>query len=245
MDVRDLINLEDVMEENSLGPNGALLYCMESLEVNFDWLVERIKSFDPESYFVFDFPGQVELFTNHESVFNLIHSLERHLHFRLVSIHLADSSHCKDPSRFISLALLTLQSMIKLECPQINLMSKFDKFMKIGDENEEENLPLSFYADCNDISLLISSSKSTQIPTRLSYLTKSIAEMIDDFGMVSFVPFAVEDKECMAFLMQEADKANGLIFGGLTAGNESILQTAMSSNNREEYLESMERKYIK
>ena len=242
LDVRDLIELEAVMEESSLGPNGALLYCMESLEVNFDWLKERIESFDPESYFVFDFPGQVELFTNHESVYNLIRSLERELHFRLVAIHLADSTHCKDPLRFISLAMLTLQSMVKLECPQINIMSKFDKFDS-SDISTDESLPLSFYADCQDISLLNVSNNT--MPSRLSRLTQAIAEMIDDFAMVSFIPLAVEDKECMAYLMQEADKANGLVFGALTAGNESILQTAMSTANREEYLESMERKYMK
>ena len=28
-DIRDLISLDDVMEEMDLGPNGALLYCME------------------------------------------------------------------------------------------------------------------------------------------------------------------------------------------------------------------------
>lgn len=230
------------MEKNSLGPNGALLYCMESLEVNFDWLKERIESFDPESYFVFDFPGQVELFTNHESVFNLIHALERQLHFRLVAVHLADSTHCKDPFRFISLAMITLQSMVRLECPQINIMSKFDKFNSLSMEESEESLPLSFYADCQDLSLLM---RPASIPQRYSSLTQAIAEMIDDFGMVSFIPLAVEDKECMAYFMQEADKANGLVFGALTSWNESILQTAMTMTNREEYLESMEKKYMK
>ena len=242
LDVRELMELESVMEETSLGPNGALLYCMESLEVNFDWLKEKIESFDSESYFVFDFPGQVELFTNHDSVYKLIHSLERQLNFRLVAVHLADSTHCKDPFRFISLAMITLQSMVKLECPQINVMSKFDKFDTAYVDGK--TLPLSFYADCQDISLLIDSKSRHVIPHRLTSLTRSIAEMIDDFGMVSFIPLAVEDKECVAFFMQEADKANGLVFGALTSGNESILQTAMTTVNREEYLESMERKYM-
>lgn len=30
------------MEEYNLGPNGAMLYCIEFLEANFDWLVERL-----------------------------------------------------------------------------------------------------------------------------------------------------------------------------------------------------------
>ena len=33
IDVRELVTLEDVMEEMSLGPNGGLLFCMEYLQV--------------------------------------------------------------------------------------------------------------------------------------------------------------------------------------------------------------------
>ena len=43
-DVRDLVTLEDVMEELQLGPNGGLLYCMEYLEENLDdWLGEQLQ----------------------------------------------------------------------------------------------------------------------------------------------------------------------------------------------------------
>lgn len=38
VDVRDLISLEDVMEEMNYGPNGGLVYCMEYLIDNIDWL---------------------------------------------------------------------------------------------------------------------------------------------------------------------------------------------------------------
>ncbi len=40
-DVRDLITLAEVMEELSLGPNGGLVYCMEYLLDNLDWLQAR------------------------------------------------------------------------------------------------------------------------------------------------------------------------------------------------------------
>lgn len=235
------------MKEFGLGPNGALLYCMEVLEINFDWLREELKKFDQESScFVFDLPGQVELFTNHQSVFNIIHKLEKEMHFRLTAVHLADSTHCKDPSRFVSLVMLTLQSMMRLECAQINVMSKFDKFYDsdLDCQDENDHLPLSFYADCQDFSLFLEKCP-TKMPPKLSALTRAISELIEDFGLVSFLPVAVEDKECMAFLMQEIDKANGMVFGGLTAGNESIIKTAMSLNNREDYIESMELKYNK
>ena len=37
-DIRELISLEDVMAEMKLGPNGGLIYCMEYLVDNIDWL---------------------------------------------------------------------------------------------------------------------------------------------------------------------------------------------------------------
>jgi hypothetical protein len=66
-----------VMEMFNLGPNGSLVYCMEYLEANLDWLVQRIlattrlgyesvgEGVEGErtafgcSYLIFDCPGQV------------------------------------------------------------------------------------------------------------------------------------------------------------------------------------------
>jgi GTPase SAR1 family protein len=38
IDIRDLISLDDVMQELSLGPNGGLVYCLEYLLLNMEWL---------------------------------------------------------------------------------------------------------------------------------------------------------------------------------------------------------------
>ena len=40
IDVRDLITVEDAMEEFKLGPNGAMLYCAEFMEANLQWLTD-------------------------------------------------------------------------------------------------------------------------------------------------------------------------------------------------------------
>lgn len=57
IDVMSLITVEDAMENLSLGPNGALMYCMEFLETNFDWLLQKIKA-SSANYFLFDCPGE-------------------------------------------------------------------------------------------------------------------------------------------------------------------------------------------
>ena len=47
VDIRELISIEDVMddEELHLGPNGGLVFCMEYLTENFEWLHENM---DPQ-----------------------------------------------------------------------------------------------------------------------------------------------------------------------------------------------------
>ena len=43
-DVRELISLDDAMEEMGFGPNGGLVYCMEYLVLhNSDWLEEQLE----------------------------------------------------------------------------------------------------------------------------------------------------------------------------------------------------------
>ena len=44
--IRELISLEDVMEELNLGPNGGLIYCMEHLEENLeDCLAKQLEDY--------------------------------------------------------------------------------------------------------------------------------------------------------------------------------------------------------
>ena len=159
VDISDLIRLEDVMEDEELGPNGGLIFCMEYLEKNLDWLEDRIRGVSVaaaevekgaseggasssaaaaagsqpdqktpcnQAYFIFDLPGQVELFINHESLKNIINRITKSLQMRFCAVHLVDSSHCTDPSRFISVLLLSLQAMLHLELPHINVLSKVD-----------------------------------------------------------------------------------------------------------------------
>lgn len=45
VNISDLITVEDVIKNLGLGPNGGLLYCMEYLESNQDWLLSKLKDF--------------------------------------------------------------------------------------------------------------------------------------------------------------------------------------------------------
>ena len=79
-DVRDLIQVEDVMEDDQLklGPNGSLVFCWEFLLENMDWLKRELQGGAPggggeegdeeneidDDYILFDCPGQIELYTH-------------------------------------------------------------------------------------------------------------------------------------------------------------------------------------
>lgn len=58
VDVSELIKHEEVMETTKLGPNGALVYCIEFLEKNIDWLIRKILNLK-DHYLLIDCPGQV------------------------------------------------------------------------------------------------------------------------------------------------------------------------------------------
>lgn len=55
VDISELVTLDDVMDGLKLGPNGGLLYCMEYVEANLDWLENNMKE-HLGCYFLFDSP---------------------------------------------------------------------------------------------------------------------------------------------------------------------------------------------
>lgn len=93
IDISDLITLSDVMDSLKLGPNGGLIYCMEFLEKNLDWLKTELDKVNGK-YLLFDCPGQVELYTHHNSVKNVLAKLQE-WDYRLTAVHLVDSHYCR------------------------------------------------------------------------------------------------------------------------------------------------------
>lgn len=76
IDVCDLVKVDDVMEARGLGPNGALVHCMEVLDENeSEWLEPQLSKLK-DTFVLIDMPGQVELYTQHRSVQSLLEKWE-------------------------------------------------------------------------------------------------------------------------------------------------------------------------
>ena len=147
LDIRDIISVTDVMEEVQLGPNGALVYCMEYfLENGLDWLQEQLDTLSDDDYVILDCPGQIELYTHIPVQRKLIDTLKMWgYEGSMVSVFCIDAGFLIDTSKFIAGSLLSLSAMIALELPHVTLLTKCD-LMK-----EEEIEKILNYGSASEI----------------------------------------------------------------------------------------------
>ncbi|KAF9445606.1 cytoplasmic protein [Macrolepiota fuliginosa MF-IS2] len=206
INISELITLKDVMNEYGLGPNGGMLYCMEYLEANYDWLEAKLNELGKDAYVLFDLPGQVELSTNHESVKRIVGKLVKS-GLRLAAVHLCDAHYITDATKYISVLLLSLRAMLHLELPHINVLSKIDLLKQYGDLD----FNLDFYAEVQDLSYL-ENSLSSSLPPKFAALNMAMISLVEDFNLVGFETLAVEDKNSMLNLTRAIDRATGYVF---------------------------------
>ncbi|XP_018611040.1 GPN-loop GTPase 3 [Scleropages formosus] len=197
-DIRELIQVDDVMEDDSLrfGPNGGLVFCMEYFANNFDWLEECLGHVD-DDYILFDCPGQIELYTHLPVMKQLVEKLQQ-WEFRVCGVFLVDSQFMVETFKFISGVLAALSAMTSLEIPQVNIMTKMDLLSHKAKKEIEKYLDPDMYSMMEDNALGLRSKKFKK-------LTKAICGLIDDYSMVRFLPFDRTDEEGMNIVLQHID----------------------------------------
>lgn len=241
VDISELISLEDVMSNLELGPNGGLLYCMEYLEANLDWLIEKLRGFSGK-YFVFDCPGQVELYTHHSSLRNIIEKLTSKEHdFRLTAMHLVDSHYCSEASKFVSVLLTSLATMLQINLPHVNVLSKMD----VAEQYGKFAFHLEYYTEVLDLEKLLLSEGDDPFWKRYKKLNEKLCSVIEDYSLVSFVPLNVQDKESMLNVVKQADKANGYCYGAVEERNvQKMLSAAIGAEYEFDRSAAVHEKYL-
>jgi hypothetical protein len=80
---------------------------------------------------------------------------------KLTVVQLMDALYCTDATKFISATLLGTTTMIRLELPTVNVLSKVDLLSSYG------TLPfqLDYYTECYDLQRLIPFLHSTNVPS--------------------------------------------------------------------------------
>lgn len=107
-----------------------MVFAIEQLERDRKWLFSKISSFSDEHFFIFDCPGQIELYSHHQSFQRICEALIKEFDFRLATVQLIDSYYCSDPSTFISVVLASLSTMLRLGLPHINVLRRSILFKK-------------------------------------------------------------------------------------------------------------------
>lgn len=197
VDVRELITLDDVAEELKYGPNGGLVYCMEFLVNNLEWLEEQLGSFE-EDYLIIDCPGQIELYTHFPIMQRVKDALVR-WGYAVCAVYIIDAQFVEDPSKFFSGTMSALAAMMQLEVPHINILSKMDLF------RQRNRRSINRYLEA-DTQLLLRDINEDTSP-KFHNLNRAIASLIDEYSMVGFIPLNLSSEQSINYVLSHIDTA--------------------------------------
>ena len=122
VDIREWISLDEVMQEYSLGPNGAQIVAADLMAVNIRKMMDVVNTYKTD-YALIDTPGQLELFAFRESSEVTVKAFGRD---DSMIVYLSDPSLCRSPNGFISAMTLGALVQFRLQLPMLNLLSKCD-----------------------------------------------------------------------------------------------------------------------
>ena len=166
---------------------------------NFFLSVNFILSGEGEDdYFIFDCPGQIELYTHIPIMRQLVLSLQQQ-DFRICGVFIVDAQFLVDASKFFSGVMAALSAMIQLEIPHVNIMSKMDLLDKQSQCIVENYL--------NPDAGLLLHDLNSKLPKKFKKLNKAIASLIDDYSLVSFVPMNIKEEDSVNDILVYIDNA--------------------------------------
>jgi GTPase SAR1 family protein len=122
LDVRDFISIENIMDEYSLGPNGALIMAADLIADMSEKLGEELDLISPDIVLV-DTPGQMELFAFRASGPYIARELTRE---PKAIVYLFDSVFSANPLNYVSNMFLSAAIHTRFFLPQIHVLSKCD-----------------------------------------------------------------------------------------------------------------------
>lgn len=222
IDIKELISLEDVMEELHLGPNGGLIYCFEFLLENLDFLTDPLEQVTEEYLIIIDMPGQIELYTHVPIVPNLIKALTRgSLNISMCAAYLLESTFIADRSKFFSGTLSAMSAMLMMELPHVNILSKMDLVKGQVARKELKRFiepDISLLQDAPESGLVYEykdgldngdamDTQSIMSGDSFARLNRAVGQLIDDFSLVSFLKLDVQDEDSVGAVLSYIDDA--------------------------------------
>ena len=187
---------------------------------NLDFLTESIDPVTEEHLIIIDMPGQIELYTHVPVVPALVSHLKLSLNVNLCAIYLLESTFVVDRAKFFAGALSAMSAMIMLELPHVNVMSKMDLIKKkiskkelkrfiepdpslMDDQVREMENPVGTQSKGKDPL----AADSVMAGTSFRRLNHAVANLIDDFSMVSFLQLNLQKEGGVGAILSYIDDA--------------------------------------
>ena len=122
VDVRDYVDIVQIMQQYDLGPNGSMIMANDLIATKIEDIQNEIHGVNPD-YLIVDTPGQIELFAYRASGPFFIQNIDAS---EKTNIFLYDGAMIASPTNFISISLLATSIKLRLGLPTINVMTKTD-----------------------------------------------------------------------------------------------------------------------
>jgi GTPase SAR1 family protein len=122
VDVRNYVDVGDLMEKYGLGPNGALILAADLIADEIGNIAEEIEAANADLVLV-DTPGQMELFAFRASGPYIVNELTRE---PKVVVYLFDAVFSVNPLNYVSNMFLSAAVYNRFFQPQVHLLSKCD-----------------------------------------------------------------------------------------------------------------------
>ena len=163
---------------------------------NLDWLDEELGSYDND-YLLVDLPGQIEIYTHHSHILPpILNHLRVNHGYALCAAYLLESQFVLAPEKFFAGALSAMSAMLMLECSHINILSKVDL---VKGEVARGRLKQFLSGDPGVFEV------GRGMNERFGRLSETIVRLVEDFGMVQFLPLDASDRDSVETILSYID----------------------------------------
>jgi len=201
IDARQYVDIEKLMLDYRLGPNGALIMASDLIADHLEEIREEIDNANPD-LLVVDTPGQIELFAFREGGRFLARELTNE---DSAVVYLMDAPFARSPLNFIANMYLAAAIYSRIEHPQVYVLSKSD----LVPEQDIDQI-ISWATEPDTFELSLGSSDEVNIST----VTRDLSRAVFAAGLMS-EPIPVSAKERVGLV-----ELNAAITRTLTRGEE-------------------------
>lgn len=116
-----------------------------------------------------------------------------------------DAHLCSDPGKFISALLTSLSTMVQIELPHVNVLSKIDLMQQYGKLGQYSLLTkaviyfffllafgLDYYTEVLDLNYMLEHLSDDPFFKKYKALNQALIEVVEGASLVSFIPLNVQ-----------------------------------------------------